>query len=212
MKKSIILTLLLTAFYFSTSYAQIGVRLGIKGGVNFSSLNSDFEDFDLENRTGYHVGAFGTFKFTKLAIQPELLYSTQGSNSSDVPVFDDFGNLIGTGDLENNFNYVSIPILAKFYIIGGLHIYAGPTFSFLTSADAKSSFGGFETEEDVKDNLTSSDISLSFGAGIDLPLRLTADIRYNLGVSDINDDPSADIELRNRVLQISIGYRLINKG
>jgi hypothetical protein len=64
---------------------------------------------------------------------------------------------------------------------------------------------------DVKDSFKSSDISANIGLGWDLPFGLTVDARYNLGLSDVNDEPSFD-ELKSRVIQVSIGYKIFKLG
>ena len=50
--------------------AQIRIYFGVKGGINFSNLNSDYS-VDNEARTGYHLGILAEFKIgKKLASQP----------------------------------------------------------------------------------------------------------------------------------------------
>ncbi|HEY3403326.1 MAG TPA: porin family protein [Ohtaekwangia sp.] len=170
--------------------AQAQVALGLKGGLNFAKLDTD--NFSTKNRTGYHLGAFATFKLTKIAIQPELIFSQQGSEVKDPTL----------GNVESNFSYINIPVMLKIYLIGGLNLQVGPQFGFLTSAELDG--------DDIKDDLKSSDLSVGLGAGIDLPFRLTADARYNLGISDVSDD-SAN-EIKNQVWQISVGYKLFKFG
>ena len=63
----------------------------------------------------------------------------------------------------------------------------------------------------VKGSLKSSDTSLNFGLGWDLPFGVTLDARYNLGLSDISDDPSFD-GLKSRVIQLSVGYKILKFG
>jgi hypothetical protein len=115
-------------------------------------------------------------------------------------------------DLETNLNYVNIPVLLKFYLLGGLHIYAGPQIGFLTGGTYEDlNMAGEKVEEDPADFVKSSDFSLAFGAGMDLPLNLVAEVRYNLGLSDINDI-TGGVESNSRVFQLSVGYRFLDKG
>jgi hypothetical protein len=130
--------------------------------------------------------------FTKIGIQPELLFSQQGTKVK-----------LDGSDFESNFSYINIPIVLKLYTVGGLNLQAGPQFGFLSSADWHG--------EDVKDFLKGSDFSLALGVGWDLPFGLTIDARYNLGLSDINDSPAYD-EIKNKVWQVSLGYRLFKVG
>ena len=194
MRKLLLLTTICLFGYFIESNAQAAFRLGVKGGLNFANFNSDF---DTDAKTGYHAGAFATFKFTKLAIQPEVIFSKQGAKLD-----------INGSELESNYSYINIPVMAKLYLLGGLNLQAGPQFGFLASAEQV--YEGIE--EDVKDQLKGSEISLGLGAGWDLPFGLTVDARYNLGLSDINDSDDSSAEAKNQVFQVSVGYRLFELG
>ena len=74
--------LLLTVFAMvsmCTVYGQVEVAVGIKGGLNFANVNTSSLNAAYDSHTGFHAGAFALFKFTKIGIQPELVYSQQGS-------------------------------------------------------------------------------------------------------------------------------------
>src|SRR5688572_26235452 len=100
-------------------FGQAQVAIGLKGGLNFAKLDAD--GFSTKSRTGYHVGAFTLFKFSRIGIQPELVFSQQGSEVKNPDL----------GSVESNFSYVNIPVLLKFYTVLGLNIQAGPQFGFL---------------------------------------------------------------------------------
>jgi len=187
-----VVLILVLGLFAGSVFGQAQVAVGLKGGLNFANL--DVQGFSTKNRTGYHLGAFTLFKFTKIGIQPEIIFSQQGSKVKD-PSF---------GSVESNFSYVNIPVLFKLYTVLGLNFQAGPQFGFLTSAEIDN--------DNIKDELKGSDLSLALGAGWDLPFGLTIDARYNLGLSDVNDDlPNAD-EIKNQVFQISVGYKLFKFG
>lgn len=183
--KRIILVMLFVAGTVSGALAQASVALGIKGGLNFANINTTSVGAAYNSRTGYHAGAFVNVKFTKLAIQPEVIYSVQGSDIS------------GTS-LE--MGYINIPILLKFYLVGGLNLQAGPQFGFLSSATQ----GGV----DVKSLVESSDTSVALGAGFDIS-KFVIDARYNLGLSDVD---KAAPEAKNQVFQLSVGFKLFKFG
>jgi hypothetical protein len=184
----VVLAILLGA---GSAFAQ-GLSIGIKGGPNFANLDvSDFSG-SLKNKTGIHGGAFVLFKTEKFGIQPEILFSQQGSKIK----FD--GN-----ETEGSIDYINIPIILKLYTVFGLNLQVGPQFGFLSKAE----FDG----DNVKDSFKNSDTSLALGVGWDLPLRLSVDARYNLGLSDISDDPNFDT-IKNQVWQISVGFKLFNFG
>ncbi len=189
--KKINLVVLVILLGAGSTFAQ-GISIGIKGGPNFANLDvSDFSG-SLKNKTGIHGGAFVLFKAKNIGLQPEILFSQQGSNIK----FD-------SNNTEGSIDYINIPIILKLYTVLGLNLQVGPQFGFLSRAE----FDG----DNVKDSFKSSDTSLALGVGWDLPLRLSIDARYNLGLSDISDDPNFDT-IKNQVWQISVGFKLFNFG
>lgn len=177
----------------SVAFSQVQFSLGAKGGLNFAKVDFSSPGTTYENRTGYHYGAFGLFKFTKIGIQPEIIFSEQGSKVKN----------INTSNADANFSYINIPVILKLYLAGGLNLQAGPQFGFLSKAEIDGS--------SVKDFVKSSDLSFALGAGWDLPFGLTLDLRYNLGLSDNNDGFDGD-QLKNQVWQVSAGYKLFRFG
>ncbi|MEQ9423400.1 MAG: porin family protein [Cyclobacteriaceae bacterium] len=173
------------------AYSQAKVEIGLKAGLNSSTLS--FEDSDIESqaKNTFHGGIYTLIKVAKIGIQPEILYSPR---KNDV----DFG----IGDLEQKNVYLDIPIMVKLYLAAGINLQAGPQFGILTSAESAG--------EDVKDNLKGADVSAALGLGWDAPFGLQANVRYLLGVSDIND--GAGDSIKNRTFQVSVGYRLFKLG
>jgi len=176
------------------SFAQAQLGIGIKGGVNFAKLDGTTTiGGNFKNRTGYHFGAFALVKLTKIGIQPEIIFSQQGSKVR-----------INNEDVDGNFSYINIPVLLKLYTIAGINLQAGPQFGFLSRAEIDG--------ENMKDSFKNSDISLALGAGWDLPFGLSIDARYNLGLSKIEEDSPEFKNIKNQVIQISLGYKLIKLG
>jgi hypothetical protein len=181
-------------------HAQAQVSLGIKGGLNFAKLDvNQSVASNYESRTGYHAGAFMLFKLTKIGIQPELIFSRQGTKYQ-----------LNSQNLEANFDYINIPILFKLYTVAGINLQIGPQFGFLSKAQAQQVVNGAVTNTDVKSLYKNSDTSIAMGVGWDLPLGITLDARYNLGIKDISD--SSTPQTKNQVFQISVGYKLIKLG
>lgn len=203
MKKLLIVCLLLVSIASShTAFAQVQFSLGIKGGVNFANLDVNSSvSANYKNRTGFHGGAFALFKVTAFAVQPELIFSQQGSKVS-----------FSSQDINANFSYLNIPIMAKFYLPLGLNLQLGPQFGFLTTAESDYNplTGTFQTT-DMKEYYKNSDVSIAMGIGWDLPMKLSIDARYNLGVTEIEDNASLS-QTKNQVFQISLGYKLFKFG
>ncbi|GIL24729.1 MAG: hypothetical protein BroJett042_32420 [Bacteroidota bacterium] len=182
--------------------AQAQFALGIKGGPNFAKVDVNDPDASWKGRTGFHGGAFALIKLTKIGIQPEVIFSQQGSKVK-----------FNSDDYDANFSYVNIPVILKLYTVAGINLQAGPQFGFLTTAE--SDYNPIthqpQTKADIKDAYKKSDVSVAIGAGWDLPFGLTIDARYNLGISKIEDDPSIEAT-KNQVFQVSLGFKLIKIG
>ena len=191
MKKTV-LTLSIALISF-VGFSQAKVEIGLKAGANFA--NTDAGDIDTENITSFNGGLFTLVKFANIGIQPELLWSKQGSDIN-----------IGTVNDELDLTYVNIPVMFKLYLPLGLNLQAGPQFGILTN-ELQVDFDG----DGAKDALESSDLSAAFGAGWDAPFGLKFDARYVLGLSDISPVEAGE-SIRNRTFQVTIGnsvYKLV---
>lgn len=191
MKKTI-LTLSLSLIVMA-AFSQAKLGIGIKAGLNSSTVDVNDATATIESASSLHGGLYALIKLTKLGIQPEILYSPQNNNI-------DFGS----GKVEQQKVYVDIPVMVKLYLAAGLNIQAGPQFGFLTSAESAG--------VDIKDTLKGSDTSVAIGAGWDAPFGLQANVRYIIGLNDISDVSTSVTEIKNRTLQISLGYELFKLG
>ena len=164
-----------------------GIKLGIKGGLNISNFQGDYEDNEI--RTSVHVGLFSEIIVSeKFSIQPELLYSGQGFTDKSIG---------GSG--RHKYDYINLPVLGKFYVVNNsLSIEAGPQVGFLVSA--KDQFSTIKKQNVV-------DFGLNLGAGYELKNHVYFQGRYNLGLSNINNSAySNTFKYRNSVIQFSVGY------
>ena len=190
-------TLLLFLFAcFVTSAQDVG--FGLKGGLNLSTLDLEEPQASYESRTGYHVGIFLRGKFNKIAIQPEvLLYTQKGDIESSV-----------FGTAHESFSYLTIPVILKFYPIGGLNLQLGPQFGFILDGERKYDTFFGSGSRDITDYYDKADISLSLGAGYDFGFGLGLDVRYNLGIKDINNAADGD-PVKSRVIMVSLGWNFL---
>jgi opacity protein-like surface antigen len=186
MKKIILSAIAVMAFGFANAQET---KFGVKAGVNFANLTGDIEE--TSSKVGFQVGGFAEFKLSeKFAIQPELLFSTQGAKQ-------DIGQ---SEDLKLNLSYLNVPVMAKYYVAEKFSLEAGPQIGFLVGAKYK--FDG--EEEDAKDDVKSIDFGVNFGAGYDFTENLSAGIRYNLGLANIAE---GDGDTKNSVFSLAVGYK-----
>jgi len=173
------------------------INFGAKAGVNFASITGDDISEYLDGKTSFHVGVVAEIVISeKFSFQPELLYSAQGATLSEFDI-----------DVDLNLDYLNLPLMAKFYVAEGFSLEAGPQVGFLLSAKMKASGGGESAEEDIKDVVKGIDFGVNFGIGYKLDSGLNFGARYNLGLSNDNDDPeSPDDSYKNSVIQAYVGF------
>ncbi|RZJ67756.1 MAG: PorT family protein [Flavobacterium sp.] len=183
MKKQLLVALLLIAGTI-TSQAQF-LRFGVKAGPNFANFNGGVDGIDYKARTSFHAGAVVQLKiFENFALQPEVLYSSQGADVE------------GVGDF--NLDYISVPVMARFYVVTDrLSIDAGPQFSFLVD-DADLVFDEVAGDADTE----SFDFAVAGGVTAFITEGLFISGRYSIGLTEA----SKDAEVKNAVFQVSLGY------
>ena len=185
--KKLFFTFSVIAFSAVGVFAQ-GISGGLKAGVNFANQIYSGGGFSAsaDSRTGFHAGGYLNISFSdKFGIQPELLYSSQGSKLADI----DFKT-----------DYLTLPIMIKYNPAPIFNIHFGPQFGFLMSAK--------QDDDDVKEFMKGLDLGAGLGAGVDLPMGLGLSARYVFGLSNISDDDQSDGTVKNTALQFSVTYKL----
>lgn len=211
MKKPILLLSALLSWSLAAQ-AQSTVQVGVKTGLSLAVLDGTINS-GAEFKPSFHVGGVLRWRPSpRVAIQPELVFSQQGSDNR-FP--------LGPATLESktNLSYLNLPVLVKVYLGNVVNVQVGPQFGLLVAAKEKgdvsySSSGGIKTgEEDVK-SYYKSDFGVCAGVGADLKNGLLLAARFNYGLSDIDNnaftqrirDQAGFGGLHNRVLEVSVGY------
>jgi hypothetical protein len=164
------------------------ITFGVKAGVNLANTHASGSEENLDGITSFHFGCTVEFSISEtFSIQPELLYSAQGSVDEDYVL---------------NLNYINLPIIAKFYVSEGLSLEAGPQIGFLVKAEVEFD----DLSVDIKDEFKSIDFGFNFGTAYKLESGLNFAARYTLGLSNIIDDNDLDTKVKNGVFQLSVGY------
>ena len=173
------LSVLFLLTFTSLTFAQ-GIKAGLKAGINYSNYTGS--DVNAEAITSFHAGLVLEAKiFKNFSLQPELLYSTQGAKIVN------FGE-----EFKNELGYISIPVLAKFYLNDELSLELGPQFSFLVSERNNVS----SNDSNTFDFAAAAGLSYKFGK------HLFIQGRYGLGLTE----PKRDASVKNSVIQASIGF------
>jgi hypothetical protein len=178
-------------------FAQLKFDLGIKGGVNFSKISFDADDYSAESVTKSHFGAFTRVGWSRIFIQPELYFSGKGGDvTSDIKsTFTSF-----------DYKTFDIPVLLGFRVIKGkpfdLHVVAGPVFSSISSEEINGE--NLLNEMFYEDNY----FGIQYGLGIDV-LFLTFDARMENGIGNTYSDPSVASGGKSQTFMLSVGFKFL---
>lgn len=180
--KKILLLAVITVLGSTNVNAQ-KIKFGAKGGLNFASISGD-NTKGIDVVTSFNFGVLSEIPISdKFSFQPEIMYSGQGYSFND--------NTIA-------LSYLNVPLMGKYYLTKGLSVEAGPQIGFLFSAKNE--------KTNVKDSFNTFDLGANFGLGYKLDNGLNFGVRYNLGLTDINNLDNSSIKNKNRALQVSVGY------
>lgn len=196
MKATLFVLLAVVLITVLPAKAQVG--FGIKGGVNLTTLNIEDPQLSYNSRAGYHAGVFLRGRFDKVGIQPELLLFTQNGDIES--------SIFGTA--QERFTYLSIPVILKFYPVGGFNLQVGPQFGFLLDGEREYDTFLGSGSQDITEYYKESDVSVSLGGGYDFDFGLGLDVRYNIGIKDINDAANGE-EARSRIFLVSLGWNFL---
>jgi hypothetical protein len=174
--------------------AKAQFNLGIKGGVNFSKINTD--NLNESTKTGYQAGLFARFGGATY-LQPEVYLGSRGGKFST-------SNNSFSGDV--NFTTLNVPVLIGGRIVGtdkvNLRIMAGPIFTYNLSK-SQSFADNFNGAFADFGNYKKSTLGYQAGAGVDLGA-ITADVRYEGNLTKINDNYGQ----RPSLWAVSVGFKI----
>lgn len=198
MKKTL-LSICILISTLATASAQLlpTFQLGIKGGLNFSSLKTNDNWLDGSSRTGYQAGLWARIGGAGFHFQPEL-YVTGKNAQATVSETD--------AEVKMDFTSLDLPLLLGTRIgLGPIaaRIQVGPVISFLIDKDNSvfDRLGQVGNTGAYKDQA----IALTGGVGVDI-MRLRADLRYEHGLSSLTKDGARSQKIN--LWTIGIGYRL----
>jgi hypothetical protein len=204
---------LVAAFATNQAFAQ-NMRAGAKLGVDFANFGGDVEGTD--SKTGFSAGAFfGVDLHDYFRLQFEGQYVQKGMKESVEGI-----------ELKWQLNYLELLVPATLTIplqnsSITPRLYAGPAVGFEMKCElAASAQGQSQTVDcDQVGELTGGELAIQtkspdfgffFGGGVDVGLgngAITFDILYNIGLTNINDIPGAEmVDIKNKNLQILLGY------
>ena len=197
MKKLIMLSVI--ALCSSISYAQVG--LGVRAGVNMSSLPTKLESSgvsvkadDMSGLTRFYVGALVDVPFTwRWHMQTGVDFSWQGGKAS--------------GDKMRS-TQIQIPALAKMYVIERMPVLLGVYGSYAISNKIE-----IEGEKYSLDDLYHKwDFGMQAGVAYEFDFGMFAEFRYMRGFLNLAKNEATQngvkIKMHNQTFQIGVGFRM----
>lgn len=226
MKRLIIITGILI---FMPHAMQIRAQsLYIKGGFNMSRMFVKFNGTDTNTmyQPGFHIGAIIDYPSNDLlSLETGLFLTTRGEKTHLI-----FNLGVPIGRIDNSeattLYYLDLPIrIRAAYNVGKrikIFAVAGPHFDFGLAGKMKSTAKFLDTvrvahdKRNIKwgkdynnDQYERFDTGLSFGGGLKVSSVLF-DVTYNMGLYDISPLDLYGETVKNRNLEISVGYRFGN--
>jgi hypothetical protein len=196
MKTKLFLPFIAALLFSQAIMAQF--HLGFKGGANVIKI--DGKSFKDEFRYGYHLGGFIEIGLSKdWSINPEVLFN-QYSTTVDSNFNHIYQNVLNPAYQSHvKLNYLSIPIVLNYKLIGPISLQAGPQFGILIDKNKTLLQNGASA-------FKKGDFSLLAGAQIKFGgIRVNG--RYVIGLSNINDIDNQD-KWKYQGFQLSLGFAL----
>ena len=217
MKTSCFLVLLICSIFNAKGQTAIGGKIGLNLATYIGDTDESF--MDKGSVLGFQIGGVIELGITdRFSIQPELVYIRKGV--SDEFTLDVLGDVAMT-ESDFKLNYIELPILGKLKFGApestNFFVTAGPTFGYATGGeiDTEITFEGetMESSDDIEfsdnDGFRRFELGAAVGAGINIPSgsgNFFGEIRYAIGITNLNDDDTADLSLRNSAIGLSVGY------
>lgn len=189
--------ILSAALFVVAAVSANAQSLGIKGGINFSKINTD--NVSESSVTGYQAGIFARFGHS-IYLQPEVYLGSSGGKFN----FQNNNSTI-TADGKVKFTTLNVPLLIGKGFGGdnlNFRIMAGPVYSYVLDKNQSFSDNVNGAFNDFG-NYRKSTLGYQAGAGIDIG-HITADLRYEGGLTKINENYGQ----RQSIWTIGIGFKL----
>ncbi|MEQ8243726.1 porin family protein [Fulvivirga sp.] len=193
--------IIICATLFFMTHISCGQHFGIKAGLNYSNLVPDPDQKYGDFKTGLHFGVFSTFRITEVIyLRPEIHYSQKGYSLELPPG--------GIADgLTSHMSYLTVPIAIEIQAIKKLSLHLGTELGYLLSVKEDPELPGSENPIDTWNR---SDVGLLAGFNFQITEKIQCDFRYVYGLSSVSKTSSfSRNNLQNRLLQVSVGYKLL---
>jgi hypothetical protein len=197
---------------FSLNQVKAQVRLGVFAGPSISTqkmVSNNQKVGGVKSRYQYHLGMLADIqldKFNMWHLQPELIYSYQGSKQVS-----DLSNLIN--ETTTNLGYFQLPAQLtfkhefksfSFYAGGGPYagLLVNNNYRFIQNNENVQS-GSLRVGKETTDQITRWDYGVKLKTGLELNRGFGFGIFYEYGTKDLSPDYT---QTYNRVFGMNLSY------
>lgn len=191
--------LFLTIIYCSIpAVAQRKFLMGVKLGVNLATqeVKGPYPAL-VGNITRVHFGIITEQKFGKLGFQAEAMYSGHGCS---------YDGIIRK-NLKSRFDYINVPLFAKWYITDHISIVGGPQFGMIFDQEFQDDRTGVVRREDFSTRYSRFETSVGGGLEFQLDNGLGCYGRYIYGITKIDEGLPFLTFSKNKTIQFGLSYR-----
>lgn len=206
MRKIVAIIVLMMSMSFA-NVANAQVKLGVKGGLNFSSLKLGDNMYNASNKTGYFFGPMVkvTIPLIGLSFDAAALYDQK---EADMKYSDDVDGPDLSTTTRIKQQTIDIPINVRYGVglgsLANVFIFGGPQWG-INVGDKN-----FKWDSSSSYSLKKANFSVNIGAGVTVLKHLQGTVNYNIecnksgGMKYASNDGSW--KGRNNTWQVSLGY------
>ncbi|MFU2118515.1 porin family protein, partial [Ornithobacterium rhinotracheale] len=233
--KKILLLGAMALFGFANAQVNYGFKAGYN--LSNLSVQSPISSAKLllGNKSGFNVGAFVEYGLgNNLSLQGELAYSNVGGrlkydNNLNAAESAQLAETLEI-DLESfsqvkdakavvSLGQISVPVSLKYQLNEKVALLGGFSVNFKAGLKTKLEASGKDIKTDLekqakvnfdevaKKELASTNFGLHLGGEYNINNNIFVDARYNFGLSSLNKNYTDFAKLRQRYLQIGLGYK-----
>lgn len=164
-----------------------GWAWGPKVGATFATANGIP---DAKVLPGVSAGLFfESVACNWFVIESDLLFSMQGFKVKN-----------DSTDASVRLNYISMPVLGKYYVIDGLNLQMGASFDYLIHTGATIN----KEDVDMGGDFNRFNIQLLAGLAYDFDFGMILEGRYSYGLTPLTPEAS---DVYSGMLQVAVGWR-----
>jgi hypothetical protein len=180
---------ILGLFFLLILAGKVNAQFGIRAGYS----SSNFSDTNFEARSGLHAGIYYTAGSSFVKVEPGIQFAQKGYQGKD-----DMGISI-----DEELNYLDIPVLVRLNLLPMINVFAGPQASFLISRNYQLGMITSNSQE----VLSAYDLGGVVGAQFKLPMGLNVQASYDIGLKSLN---YYNTDVKNSSFKLSLGYSFNN--